>query len=53
MVSCGYEPTAVMDGFGSIKGFWGMVRGTFRKYPEPQTRTRIDPPSPVMQETHS
>jgi len=32
MVSCGYEPTAVMDGFGSLKGFWGMVRGTFSSY---------------------
>ncbi len=32
MVSCGYEPTAVMEGFGSLKGFWGMVRGTFSSY---------------------
>ena len=29
MVSCGYEAPAVMDGFGSLKGFWAMVRGTF------------------------
>jgi hopanoid biosynthesis associated radical SAM protein HpnH len=34
MVSCGYEPSAVMDGFGSLKGFWGMVRGSFRRYPD-------------------
>jgi hopanoid biosynthesis associated radical SAM protein HpnH len=34
MVSCGYEPSAVMDGFGSLKGFWGMVRGSFRTYPD-------------------
>ncbi len=32
MVSCGYEPSAVMEGFGSLKGFLGMVRGTFSKY---------------------
>jgi hypothetical protein len=25
-----------MDGFGTLKGFWGMVRGTFRKYPDAQ-----------------
>ncbi|MGA3007848.1 MAG: adenosyl-hopene transferase HpnH [Opitutaceae bacterium] len=34
MVSCGYEPSAVMDGFSSLKGFWGMVRGNFKKYPD-------------------
>ena len=27
MVSCGYEPTAVIDGFWSLKGFLGMVTG--------------------------
>ena len=35
MVSCGYETTAVIDGFGSMRGFIGMVRGTFSKYPDP------------------
>jgi hypothetical protein len=35
MVSCGYEPTAVMEGFGSFKGFLGMVRGTFSTYKDP------------------
>jgi hopanoid biosynthesis associated radical SAM protein HpnH len=35
MVSCGYEPSAVMHGFGSLSGFWGMVRGTFSKYKDP------------------
>jgi len=34
MVSCGYEPTAVMDGFTTLGGFLGMVRGTFRTYPD-------------------
>jgi hypothetical protein len=32
MVSCGYEPTAVIDGFLSLSGFWGMVKGTFSSY---------------------
>ena len=32
MVSCGYEPTAVIDGFGSMSGFWAMVKGTFSSY---------------------
>jgi hopanoid biosynthesis associated radical SAM protein HpnH len=32
MVSCGYEPSAVIEGFGSLKGFWAMVRGTFSSY---------------------
>jgi hopanoid biosynthesis associated radical SAM protein HpnH len=32
MVSCGYEMPAVMEGFGSWKGFLGMVKGTFSNY---------------------
>ena len=32
MVSCGYEPTAVIDGFYSFKGFWAMVKGNFSSY---------------------
>jgi hopanoid biosynthesis associated radical SAM protein HpnH len=32
MVSCGYETTAVIDGFGSAKGFLAMVKGNFAKY---------------------
>jgi len=32
MVSCGYEAPAVMEGFGSWKGFVGMVKGTFNMY---------------------
>jgi hypothetical protein len=35
MVSCGYEPTAVVDGFLSLKGFWGMVKGNFSSYRDP------------------
>ncbi len=35
MVSCGYEPSAVMDGFSSLSGFFGMVRGNFRTYADP------------------
>ena len=26
------EAPAVIDGFGTLKGFWGMVRGTFSTY---------------------
>ena len=32
MVSCGYEAPAVMEGFGSWKGFKAMVKGTFSMY---------------------
>jgi hopanoid biosynthesis associated radical SAM protein HpnH len=33
MVSCGYEPTAVQDGFGTLSGFLGMAKATlFSKY---------------------
>jgi hypothetical protein len=28
MVSCGYEPSTVNHGFGSLSGFWGMVKAT-------------------------
>jgi hypothetical protein len=33
MVSCGYEPSAVLEGFGSLKGFFAMVKGSFSLYP--------------------
>jgi hypothetical protein len=26
MVSCGYEPSAVQDGFGSLSGFFAMAK---------------------------
>jgi hopanoid biosynthesis associated radical SAM protein HpnH len=33
MVSCGYEPTTVNHGFGSLSGFMGMVKATlFNRY---------------------
>ncbi|MDE3200362.1 MAG: adenosyl-hopene transferase HpnH [Acidobacteriota bacterium] len=46
MVSCGYEPTAVMDGFGSLKGFWGMVRGTFSTYKDEGALRLLNEPAP-------
>ena len=35
MVSCGYEPSAVIEGFGSLRGFLAMVRGSFSNYRDP------------------
>jgi hypothetical protein len=46
MVSCGYEPTAVMDGFGSMKGFLAMIRGTFSKYPDAHALNLLSEPMP-------
>jgi hypothetical protein len=46
MVSCGYEPTAVMDGFGSLKGFLSIVRGTFSKYPDQHALNLLNEPMP-------
>jgi hypothetical protein len=34
MVSCGYEPSAVLEGFGSLKGFFAMVKANFSLYPD-------------------
>lgn len=44
MVSCGYEPTAVVEGFGSLKGLWGMIKGTFSKYPDKHALKLLDEP---------
>jgi hypothetical protein len=58
-VSCGYEPTAVIEGFGSLKGFWGMVRGTFSKYKDPHAHKLLQDWQPgheaplVQIESHS
>ena len=49
MVSCGYETSAVMDGFGSLKGFLAMVRGTFSKYPDPEALKLLNEPAPQVQ----
>ena len=46
MVSCGYEPTAVMDGFGSMKGFMSMIRGTFSLYPDQHALNLLNEPVP-------
>ena len=46
MVSCGYEAPAVIDGFGSLKGFLAMVRGTFSKYPDQHALNLLSEPMP-------
>jgi len=45
-VSCGYEAPAVMDGFGSLKGFIAMVRGTFSRYPDQHALNLLNEPAP-------
>jgi hopanoid biosynthesis associated radical SAM protein HpnH len=44
MVSCGYEPSAVIDGFGSIKGLFAMARGWFGLYPDAGALKLLDEP---------
>jgi hopanoid biosynthesis associated radical SAM protein HpnH len=59
MVSCGYEPSAVMDGFGSLKGLLAMALGTFKTYPDQRAQEMLDNPvtaqqaqnAPVLEET--
>jgi hypothetical protein len=46
MVSCGYEPSAVIDGFGSLSGFWGMVKGTFSLYKDDHALKLLNEPAP-------
>jgi hopanoid biosynthesis associated radical SAM protein HpnH len=46
MVSCGYEPTAVIDGFGSMSGFWSMVKGTFSMYKDKHALKLLNEPAP-------
>jgi hopanoid biosynthesis associated radical SAM protein HpnH len=67
MVSCGYETPAIIDGFGSWKGFLAMARGNFRKYPNanamkifndaaphgPAELVQIAEPAPALEETHA
>jgi hypothetical protein len=47
MVSCGYEPTAVIDGFGSWSGFVAMVKGTFSMYNDAHALKLLDEPMPT------
>ena len=52
MVHSGYEPTAVMETFGSLKGLWATVRalvnpgGTSSSPAEPASRSNERPPVP-------
>jgi len=46
MVSCGYEAPAVIDGFGSLKGFLAMVRGTFSLYKDEHALKLLNEPAP-------
>jgi hopanoid biosynthesis associated radical SAM protein HpnH len=42
MVSCGYEATAVIDGFTSLKSFIALVCGNFRLYRDKHARKLLD-----------
>jgi hopanoid biosynthesis associated radical SAM protein HpnH len=46
MVSCGYEAPAVIDGFGSWKGFLAMIRGTFSSYRDQHALNLLNEPAP-------
>ncbi len=57
MVSCGYEPSAVLEGFGTLKGFLAMVKGTFSLYPDQHALNLLNEPmphgpSPLVNITH-
>ena len=45
MVSCGYEATAVMDGFSSWKGFFAMAKGTFSLYKDKAALKLLETPA--------
>jgi hypothetical protein len=51
MVSCGYETTAVIDGFASLKGFLAMVRGNFSSYPDSHALKLLNQETPRGWET--
>jgi hypothetical protein len=36
----------VIHGFGSLKGFWSMVRGSFRSYRDPHALKLLNEPAP-------
>jgi hopanoid biosynthesis associated radical SAM protein HpnH len=42
MVHCGYEPSAVDDTFGSLRGFIDTVKATFALYPDKDARADLD-----------
>ncbi len=46
MVSCGYEATAVVDGFGSASSFIDLVKGTFRRYRDPEALKLLEEAPP-------
>jgi len=48
MVSCGYEATAVADGFSSWKGFFAMARGTFSLYKDKAAEKLLERPAKHM-----
>ena len=47
MVSCGYEPSAVLEGFGSLKGFFAMVKANFSLYPDKHALDLLNEPMPT------
>jgi len=53
-----------MDGFGSLSGFWGMVRGSFSRYRNPAALKLLEEraghapasvasPAPALEETRA
>ena len=45
MVHCGYEPSAVHDGFSSLRGFAAMARGyLFTAYPDQDAERLLQEP---------
>jgi hopanoid biosynthesis associated radical SAM protein HpnH len=53
MVSCGYEATAVMDGFSSWKGFFAMAKGTFSLYKDKAALKLLETPSKLASSGHA
>ncbi len=46
MVSCGFEATAVIDGFASLKSFVALARGSFSLYRDKHALKLLDEPVP-------
>ena len=44
MVHSGYEPSAVNDTFGSLRGFASTVRATFSRYPDEDALADLNQP---------